>query len=224
MTKAIAIAITILSFFSARSQAPSFDWVKGFGGPTGDQGYSIVTDAVHNIYVMGNFWLTVDMDPGPGVFNMTSAGQGDIFISKFDSSGNFIWAKQIGNNFDDVARKMNIDNNGNLYLTGHFYATVDFDPGPAVFNLTCNTSSYEAFLLKLDSDGNFVWAKKITDADYGSSGWAVSAAPSGNVYVAGSFRGTGDFDPGSAVFIMSSTPNADDIFISKFDPILFSVW
>lgn len=218
MFKSFIISILLLIPFSVTAQFPSFEWAKGFGSSSGDDGHAIVTDAAGNVYVMGSFWLTVDMDPGPGVFNQTSAGQGDIFVSKFDALGNFIWSIQIGNSFSDAARTMNIDNTGNLYLTGHYFATLDFDPGPAVFNMTCSGTGYAAFLLKLDGGGNFVWAKELIETDYGNSGYAVAIAQSGNIYVSGSFKGTGDFDPGPGVFTASSaTTTAEDIFISKFD-------
>lgn len=218
MNRALAILIfTLLFFLSAKSQAPTFRWAKSFGSVSADQGVTTVADAFGNVYVMGIFNLTTDMDPGPGVYNLTSSGQADIFISKFDSSGDFLWAKQIGNSFQDNCRSMNIDNNGNIYLTGLFYSTVDFDPGPGVYNLICSTTGYAAFLLKLDSGGNFVWAKELVETNYGNIGGTVAIAPSGNVYVAGEFKGTGDFDPGPGVFNLTSMGSVQDIFISKFD-------
>lgn len=204
-------------FYCSPAQIPSFDWAKSFGGSTGDGGYKTVSDAAGNVYVMGNFWNTVDMDPGPGVFNLTSAGQGDNFISKFDATGNFLWAKQFGNTLNDNCSSMNIDNNGNLYFSGSYYATVDFDPGPGVFNMTCSTTGYAAYLLKLDGSGNFSWAIELIETEYGNGGENVAATPSGDVYVSGKFRGSGDFNPGSGVFTLTSTGTAEDMFISKFD-------
>lgn len=174
---------------------------------------------------MGYFLNTSDMDPGPAVVNINSSAGQDIFISKFDAAGNFLWVKQIGNDFTVSARALNIDNNGNLYLTGDFYSTLDLDPGPGVFNLTYSINgSTEVFLLKLDPAGNFAWAKKLTDADYASFGRTVVVASSGNVYACGNFRGVGDFDPGPAVFTMTSAASGYDLFISKFDNSGNFIW
>lgn len=227
MKKTLAVFISILLSFSGTSQTANFQWAKSFGSSSADEGYTILVDASGNVYTTGIFNGTVDMDPGPGVFNLTSNGQSDNFISKLDALGNFVWAKQYGNSFNDNGRKSCIDNNGNIYITGLFFSTVDFDPGPAVYNLTCTTTGYAGFLLKIDQNGSFVWAKKIIETveGYGSSGWSVSVAQSGNIYVGGSFKGSGDFDPGPGTFILSSsTTLADDIFISKFNSSGDFVW
>ena len=94
----LLILIFVALFYSpsTQSQNPTFQWAKSFGGISGDNGYKTLNDAAGNVYVMGSFRETVDFDPGPGVYNLTSVGQGDIFISKFDASGNFLWVKTIG--------------------------------------------------------------------------------------------------------------------------------
>jgi gliding motility-associated-like protein len=217
MKRVLSFLFAFSLFYCLPAQNPVFDWAKSIGGSSGDGGYKTVSDAAGNVYIMGNFWNTVDMDPGPGLFNITSAGQGDNFILKLDAAGNFIWAKQFGNSFNDNCTSMSIDNNGNLYLTGLYYATVDFDPGSAVFNLTCSTTGYAAFVLKLDAGGNFSWVKELIETEYGNAGAAVAATPAGDVYICGKFRGTGDFDPGPGVFTLSSTGTAEDIFISKLN-------
>ena len=114
------------------------------------------------IYTTGFFSATVDFDPGAGVFNLTSAGSGDIFISKLDASGNFVWAKQMGGIAYDKCYSIAIDTAGSgaLYTTGVFEGTADFDPGAGTLNLT-PAGQYDIFISKLDSSGNFVWAKRI---------------------------------------------------------------
>src|SRR5690606_19356246 len=99
-------------------------------------------------------------DPGVGVYNITSVGGADIFIQKLDSNGNFIWVKSIGATNHEISRAITIDNLGNPIVTGYFEDTVDFDPGAGVFNLT-SAGGDDVFLLKLDINGNFVWARAI---------------------------------------------------------------
>lgn len=212
----LLLALILLSI-TMHSQSLGFEWAKSFGGTSADQVTATVTDLNGNVYIAGIFNNTIDMDPGPAVYNLTSAGSSDVFIAKLDALGNFIWAKQIGNSFLDNCRDMNIDASGNLYLTGFFYETVDFDPGPAVYNLTCTATGQAVYLLKLDGGGNFVWAKKFADTDYNSIGYAIAATQSGNIYVTGIFKGTVDFDPGPPVVNLTSTGSSHDIFISRFD-------
>ena len=66
------------------------------GGTGYDEGYSIALDASGNVYTTGYFYRTADFDPATGTFNLASAGNYDILISKLDVSGNFVWAKAMG--------------------------------------------------------------------------------------------------------------------------------
>src|SRR5205085_161711 len=99
------------------------------------------------------FSLTVDFDPGPGVFNITVYGptfDSDDFILKLDSAGNFVWAKRMGGTDSEWANKILLDAAGNVYSTGFFSSnTADFDPGPATYNLNC-AGGLDVFISKLD--------------------------------------------------------------------------
>lgn len=197
----------------------NFIWAKQAGSTLFDGGMSIAVDGNGNGYTTGYFSLTVDFDPGQGVFNYTVYGptfDNDIFILKLDSSGNFVWVKQLGGTNSERAFKILLDASGNIYTAGNFSSTTaDFDPGPANYNLTCSGVS-DIFISKLDSAGNFVWAKKMggTASDYGHS---VAVDAFGNVFTTGFFNGTSDFDPGTGTFNLTSA-GMDDIFISKLDP------
>src|SRR5438552_2041239 len=96
------------------------------GGPGDDQGTAIAVDAAGNVYATGGFSGTVDFDPGPGVFNLTSAGGYDAFVSKLDGAGNFVWARALGSSTDD-GNGIAVDGAGNVYTTGAFQGTADFD-------------------------------------------------------------------------------------------------
>src|SRR5690242_932445 len=73
---------------------------------------------------------------------------------------NFAWASQFGSTFDDIGDVVTTDKNGNVYIAGSFYNTVDFNPGFGTLNLTSFGSS-DGFIVKLDSSGNFIWARQI---------------------------------------------------------------
>jgi hypothetical protein len=207
-------------FYFIEGQVPGFIWTKQFGSTTTDIGRSVTTDALGNVYSTGHFTGVSDFDPGIGVFNMTSTGSEDIFISKVDPSGNFIWAKQIGGSGSDVGYSISIDSNGDVYLAGFFNGTSDFDPGTGVYNLT-SAGVNDIYVLKLNSTGIFVWAKRM-----GSTGddYAISlAVDANNVYTTGYFEGTVDFDPGTGIFNLTSSGN-NDCFVSKLDALGNFVW
>ena len=215
-------------FVSKLNSSGNFVWAKGLGGISTDEGYSIAVDSSGNVYTTGYFRDTADFDPGAGVAALTSASAGvnEIFISKLDSSGNFVWAKGLGGTAADVGRSIAVDSSGNVYTTGYFIGTADFDPGVGVANLTSASGSggtdRDVFVSKLDSSGNFVWAKGLggTAADESNS---IAVDSSGNVYTTGSFNGTVDFDPGTGVENLTSAGGSDG-FISKLDSSGNFVW
>jgi hypothetical protein len=214
----LSLAFMCLSHFA---NAQSFEWVKQMGGISTEVGRSIAVDASGNVYTTGSFQGTADFDPGPGTFNLSSAGNYDIFISKLDSSGNFVWAKKFGGTLDDYSHSIAVDASGNVYTTGSFQLTTDFDPGSGTFNLT-SAGLFDIFISKLDASGNFVWAKQLAGTK-SNGGRSIAVDASGNVYSTGRFTETVDFDPGTGTFNLNSglAPNA---YISKLNASGEFVW
>lgn len=195
-------------------------WTKTMGGNATDMGNSIAVDPVGNVYTTGSFQDTnVDFDPGTGTYFLSSDGPAaDIFITKLNSNGDFVWAKGIGGPSSDIGYGISVNSFGTVFTTGFFADTVDFDPDGVGFNLTSNGGP-DIFISKLDSNGNFGWAKGFGgNVVPGESGRSIFADSSGNVYTTGYFRGTDvDFDPGTLLtetFLLSSN-GFEDIFISK---------
>jgi hypothetical protein len=186
-----------------------------------DRGYAIAIDDSGNVYTSGWFYSTVDFDPGPGIFNLTSAGGRDVYVTKRDNSGNFIWAKSAGGASDDYCFSMSLDNSGNVYTTGGFSFTSDFDPGPGVYNLY---SSYKrnVFIWKISKDGDLIWVKSF-EGSGSSQAYGISVDNSGYVYTSGNYEDTVDFDPGLGVFTLL-TPGMRGLFISKLDPSGQFIW
>lgn len=197
-----------------------FIWAKQLGGSSYDEGVEIKTDNIGNVYITGVFSETVDFDPGPGITNLISNGDKDIFIQKLDAQGNFIWAKQMGGTLADVGTSIIVDDTGNVYTSCTFKDTVDFDPGIGISNLI-SMGSYDMAIQKLDSNGNFIWVKQMGGIDYDRI-QTLTLDNNGNIYSTGSFQDTVDFDPGNGITNLIASDK--DIFIQKLDNNGNFVW
>jgi hypothetical protein len=140
----------------------------------------------------------------------------DVFLSKFDSNGNFQWVRTWGGQgTDDATGNVAVDGANNVYVAGRFASTnCDFNPGGSP-DIHSSNGALDAFLSKFDSNGTLQWAKTWGGSgDDDATGLAVDRA--GHVYVAGRFHNTVDFDPGSMVD--NHTSNGQyDISLSQFD-------
>lgn len=214
-------------FLAAVALLPGFtlaqvlEWAKSFGGTGSDLGASIAVDGEGNVYTIGAFQGTVDVDPGAATFNLTAAGESDVFIVKSNASGNFVWARALGGTSKDQAYSLALDGSGNVYLTGGFQGTADFDPGAGVLQLT-SSGSYDFFIAKLTTGGNLVWAKAMGGA-FRDFGYFIDVDAAGNVYTTGEYAGTVDMDPGSGSFNLTSV-GTSDVFVSKLDASGNFVW
>jgi gliding motility-associated-like protein len=193
----------------------NFIWAKSMGGMSEDWGCSIAADPFGNIYCCGHYNQSADLDPGPGVCNVTTANSA-FFIVKLNNAGNFIWGRSMGfgDIFSYVDYQIKCDRKGNIYTTGRFDNTADFDPGPLVYNMTTAGLNTDVFIQKLDSAGNFIWAKSIDGSQLEvCNSFAIDK--NNNIYTTGFFTGTADFDPGPGIANLSTSYTAG--FIQKLD-------
>lgn len=197
-----------------------YQWANIYGGDDSNANedwiFSLINDGVGNVYATGFFSGTVDFDRGTGVSSLTASGNSnDIFILKLDSSGRHLWSKKYGNSGSDGAWSIATDSIGNIYTTGRFTGEVNFNPGVSSAILTSSSNSEDTFILKLDSLGNYLWAKSFSGSGL-DTGISISLDRTGNVYTAGTFGNTVDFNPGEGVSSFLSNGDSD-IFISKLD-------
>jgi hypothetical protein len=194
-------------------RAQTLEWARSFGSAGSDIVFSIALDASGNTYATGYFSDTVDFDPGVGVLELASNGLADIFVLKLDAGGHLEWAKSVGAAENDFGYFLALDPSNSVYVTGQMRDTVDFDPGPGVSTVGTH-GARDAFVLKLDEDGDFLWAKGMGGPG-GDAGYSLAADASG-VYTTGFFGGVADFDPGANVFNLTSN-GSEDIFIQKLN-------
>ncbi|MCB9196510.1 MAG: T9SS type A sorting domain-containing protein [Flavobacteriales bacterium] len=200
----------------------NYVWGKAFGADT-DYPYALTYDHWDNtLFVAGSFTASGDFDPSSSTTTLTSNGSHDIFISKFDNSGNFIWAKNIGGANDDKCKDILVSQQGQLVATGSFVGTVDFNPNAGTNNLTSNGNA-DAFFLKLaTSTGYYIWAKNVGSSS-GEIGESVAVDSNNDLFFAGSFAGTTDFDPGTAVHNLGAT-GGRNAFVLKLDNSGNYIW
>jgi len=204
-------------YISKLDASGNFVWAKRIGGQGELLARALTLDASGNILLCGRLIGTADFDPGAGMVNLTATTGGDIFVCKLDASGELVWARQMGGSTQDYGYGVATDAAGNVYTTGHFTGTADFNPGSGVTELTA-LGNLDIFVSKLTAAGDLVWAKQIggTDVDKAAS-MTVDAA--GNVFVVGTFMGTCDFDPGNGTTSLTSG-GEEDAFILKLESSL----
>jgi hypothetical protein len=211
------IFLSLLTF----AQNPIFDWAVNTGATGNDRGQSISTDSLGNVYTAGYFKGTTDFDPGTGIVNVTAVGGADIFVQKLDSSGSLVWVKTFGSSGDDMALGVSSDNVGNVYLTGDFRGTIDFNPGPGIYNMI-SSGDRDMFILKLTASGSFSWAGRLGSSSVDGAR-RVLVDNSGDLLISGWFSGTADMDIGAGNAYHTSKGNRD-IFILKMDSLGSYLW
>lgn len=189
-------------------------WGENYGGVGDDFVVSGKIDQLNQVYLTGSFSQTATFGSGTGSVSFSENGGGDAFILKHDSNGNLLWAKQIGGGFGYVqGNGVDIDANGNIYVVGRFESDIFF---PIGLGLTViSASGVDAFITKLDSAGNFLWANQLGGSSLQvANGVVVDQLDA--VYVVGRYGGTPDFDFGPATFTIPSNGNTD-IFVMQID-------
>ena len=193
----------------------NFLWVFNIGSTETDGAHDIATGPGGFVYATGSFAETADFDPGAGTFNLTSNGQLDFYLAKYDPDGNFVWA--FSNQTGEANQRgwgINVDGFGNSYISGWFKNNPDVDPGSEVFELPNNGKS-DAWVAKYDTDGNLLWAFSM-GAESRDHAFKNAVDADGNVYVAGNFRNTVDFDPGTGEHLLT-TLAPQEAYYAKYD-------
>jgi hypothetical protein len=188
-------------FVAKLDAAGTHVWSKKFGDTTGQYGRSVAADPMGNVVITGYFQGTMDFGGGP----LTTAGNSDIFVAKFDASGNHLWSKRFGDFNNQLAYSVATDGSGNVILTGYFAGTLDFGGGPLV-----SLGVYDIFIAKFDGGGTHLWSQRFGDTD-SQTGTRVTADGAGNVLATGYFLGGVDFGGGTL-----TSGGLEDIYVAKF--------
>jgi hypothetical protein len=190
-------------------------WAKRVGGTGSDEGYAVSADASGNVFVTGWF-----KSPSItfGSTTLINTGDCNIFIAKYDSLGNVIWAKSVAGKFDR-GFSLSADPSGNIFLSGTIMGKV------STFDTITLPNGYASnfFIAKYDANGNALWAKSVGVEDE-SYCEAVSSDAKGNVFVTGFYnRKTLSFGL-TKLYNSDSTGLHSDIFIAKYGSDGSLIW
>ena len=186
---------------------------------------TLQTIAYHKgyIYTGGSFnGPNNDFDPGLNVFNLAANSGRNFFITKGDSAGNFIWAKQIvtvgtgiSPNYYGNTISIKISENGDIYAAGSFVDTLDIDPSSGVYLLNPSVGG-NFYIAKFDALGNLIWANQ-TNASVNLELRDFKIDHNGNLYAVGNFNGAVDFDPGINQVQLNTVSTVAEAFVCKYN-------
>lgn len=183
-------------------------WAARMGGSSpsvGDYARGVALDGQGNVYVTGFFSGNGDFGP----FNLTGNGDRDVFVEKLDPMGNVLWAKNFGGSGPDLGQAIAVDGAGNVYLTGSYQNSMTV----GATTLTAQGGN-DAFVLKLDTLGNPVWAKSV-GGSASDSGFSIALDSANNVYTTGIFSSTAQF--GTTTLTARGGAGDTDSFVMKMD-------
>jgi hypothetical protein len=207
---------TLLCIFiiinKSNAQIPTWQWANTAGGISEERGNSADVDHNGNVYVTG-FYDTASITFG--ATTLSNAGQGDMYIVKYDAAGNVIWAQSAGGASFDAGSSVRCDDAGNVYVTGYFQsATIDFGG-----NILTNAGLRDFFIVKYDGAGNVSWAMSA-GGNGDDNGFNLTTDATGNVYAIGDFWSP-SITFGSTTLYAVGTSKA---FVVKFDTNGNALW
>ncbi|MFX1366712.1 MAG: SBBP repeat-containing protein, partial [Promethearchaeota archaeon] len=165
-------------------------WYKTWGGSEDDTGEGIVVDSSGSVFIIGTTYSY-------------GVGSHDVFLLKYDSSGNLLWDKTWGGSDSDFGNGIAVDNSGNAFITGHTYSY--------------GTGRGDIFLSKYDSDGNLLWYKTWEGFFY-NNGQGIAVDSIGNAYITGYFTSRENLS-NHDIFIIKYGVDTDNDGLSDNDEI-----
>ena len=221
-------------YFSARTVVVKLDneghfiWAKGFSAAVDSEHcepLEIICNGSDAVYISGRFRGEMDFDPGADVHTLSSANPAEFdgFIWKLDSDGEFLWAHALGGLPADGSNGLAIDNSDNVLITGTFKGTADFDPGAGIHFETSLGLDGDAYLLKLNVAGEFIWVSAV-QGDRASGFDHVTVDGDGDIYVVGAFTGSIDADPGIGTLTLTTDDLIQSMLIQKLNDAGELIW
>ncbi|WP_306641581.1 T9SS type A sorting domain-containing protein [Sanyastnella coralliicola] len=194
-------------------------WAGAFFSPTNTFCTDLACDSQGNIYALGLFLDSLDIDPGPAeTWIQGFSSQVVSFVVKLNAAGELLWGYSQPLGVNDFARDIAVDNDDNLYVTGQFNYQIDFDPGPDEFFIPSDDINpyTHTFIQKLDPNGNLLWARQIESQPDGENyGRSISILSNNDIVVLGEYTGQLTPDPSDEIGVDAGF--AFDIYIIHYN-------
>lgn len=209
-----AVSAGFVDFFLARyTNSGEAVWVKKGGGTLTDRGFAVTTDN-QSIFVAGAYYGTANFEN----ITVTSSGNLDAFIARYDLDGNLLWLREVKNGLQTSAKAIYLDQNSDVYTAGYFGGSES--PVANIDNLQITTNGLrDAFLAKFSKEGNVLWARSIGGPFKDEEVESITADASGNVYIGGTIADSARFGD-----IVTRTNGGLDCFIAKYDSAGNALW
>ncbi len=204
--------LVLLLGLPSQGWSQTHDWSLRFGDTGEDEGGAVEVDAAGNLLMAGSFAGTTDLGGGP----LTSLGESDIVLAKYDSTGAHIWSQNFGGTLSDFGFAVAADSSGNVYLAGVIRGTADLGGGPLI-----SAGLSDIVLAKYDANGVHQWSQRYGDTGFDAA-VTLSVDSGGNVVVGGLFNNAVDFGGGPITGTVG--PNGGVGFLAKYDPSGSHLW
>lgn len=181
----------------------TIEWARKAGGNGSDAVNNLKTDSNGNIYITGHFESTAFFNNT----SVTSAGEKDIFIAKYNSAGTLQWVQRAGGVNAEVAYDVAVDANEAVYITGQFIVNTSFG------NISLTSDGiFDIFIARYNpSTATWGWAKKAGGTGY-DIGRQIAVQSDGYLIVSGGFEGTANFSGNSLV-----SEGEADIYLARYN-------
>lgn len=198
--------------------------IKTIGGNSKEIASAIAIDSKGNRYIAGYFHGTLSFNNDTITHTSKTPNKSDIFITKIDQNDRYRWTKVIGGDWNDHPEAIAIDHNDNIYLTGSYSGTVDFNFGKGE-DIHRSKGSFDIFLTKINADGSYGWSKTFGEKSYLDRGTALTFDDQNNVYFGGWFSGSGiEVYHHKNLAAHISSQGSGDLFIIKLDQTGKYLW
>lgn len=210
--------------FSAKYNMDArLQWAYRLGSIEPEETTGIKLDPAGNVYQAGNYRAAFDMNPGFGTANTIVQGMSDMFVCKWSENAIYQWGRSFGSALSDTLRALTLDKATNVYVAGTYGREMDVDPGAAIVKAGFRGGDHDFFVSKFDALGNFKKSVNI-----GSSGnefvRGIAVDDDYNLYLAGDFEGTVDFNPNDTVAHELTAKGSRDAFLMCLDSAFQLKW
>lgn len=201
-------------------QNGALKWVNTWGGESSETPRTIKITETGMIYAGGEFNSVTDFDPGSGDDTHIPNGPVDVFVTAYRDSGIYQWTATWGSEIvwlGDTLYDIEVDASGNVLTTGTVTGACDFDPGTGTANVDA-IGGRDAYVNVLSSSGEYMWTVRWGGDLSQAYGVGLCVDAGNNIYVAGSFTGTIDFNPGVDTEARTAPGDLPDAYLLKLLP------